>query len=170
MQYDTFSDEELIAMLRKGEDDITDYILEKYKPLVRKRTNAMYLMRARMSIHQKYMPFPGHDITFSEWRGATVLFISVFLIFYLSLALLLSYALLRWVLPRKWRGSDFKLRLRMLNNVVGIALFAIIVMIVRATSDRNFIQMGTGLIINMAWLLEAIFLSPKALLEAEDAP
>ena len=31
----------------------------------------MYLMRARMSIHQKYMPFPGHDITFSEWRGAT---------------------------------------------------------------------------------------------------
>ena len=128
----------------------------------------MYLMRARMSIHQKYMPFPGHDITFSEWRGATVLFISVFLIFYLSLALLLSYALLRWVLPRKWRGSDFKLRLRMLNNVVGIALFAIIVMIVRATSDRNFIQMGTGLIINMAWLLEAIFLSLYIRLRGEE--
>ena len=145
-------------IFRNGDENYLD-ILSHFR---------MYLMRARMSIHQKYMPFPGHDITFSEWRGATVLFISVFLIFYLSLALLLSYVLLRWVLPRKWRGSDFKLRLRMLNNVVGIALFAIIVMIVRATSDRNFIQMGTGLIINMAWLLEAIFLSLYIRLRGEE--
>ena len=145
-------------IFRNGDENYLD-ILSHFR---------MYLMRARMSIHQKYMPFPGHDITVSEWRGATVLFISVFLIFYLSLALLLSYALLRWVLPRKWRGSDFKLRLRMLNNVVGIALFAIIVMIVRATSDRNFIQMGTGLIINMAWLLEAIFLSLYIRLRGEE--
>ena len=44
MQYDECSDEELIQRLRQGEEDITDYILEKYKPLVRKRTNAMYLI------------------------------------------------------------------------------------------------------------------------------
>ena len=44
MCYNAFSDEELIAKLRRGENEVTDYILEKYKPLVRKRTNAMYLM------------------------------------------------------------------------------------------------------------------------------
>jgi RNA polymerase sporulation-specific sigma factor len=44
MQYDTFPDEVLIERLRQGENDITDYILEKYKPLVRRCTNAMYLM------------------------------------------------------------------------------------------------------------------------------
>lgn len=44
MPYEAFSDEELIEKLRQGEDDITDYILEKYKPLVRKKTNAMYLI------------------------------------------------------------------------------------------------------------------------------
>jgi RNA polymerase sporulation-specific sigma factor len=44
MQYDALSDEELIAKLRQGENDVTDYILEKYKPLVRKCTNAMYLI------------------------------------------------------------------------------------------------------------------------------
>lgn len=119
----------------------------------------IYILRARMALQDKYKPFEGHDRTFSEWRGATVLFISVFLVFYLSMALLVSYALLRWVLPRKWRGRDFKLRLRMLNNVVGIALFAIIVMVVHNITERNFIQMGTGLIINMAWLMEVIFLS-----------
>lgn len=44
MPYEAFSDEELIEKLRQGEKDITDYILEKYKPLVRKKTNAMYLI------------------------------------------------------------------------------------------------------------------------------
>ena len=44
MSYRDFSDEELIERLRAGENDITDYIMEKYKPLVRKKTNAMYLI------------------------------------------------------------------------------------------------------------------------------
>ena len=44
MEYDAFSDEELIVQLRQGESPIMDYILEKYKPLVRKCTNAMYLI------------------------------------------------------------------------------------------------------------------------------
>ncbi len=44
MPYEAFSDEALIEKLRQGENDITDYILEKYKPLVRKKTNAMYLI------------------------------------------------------------------------------------------------------------------------------
>lgn len=44
MGYGDYSDEELIEKLRQGQEDIMDYILEKYKPLVRKRTNAMYLI------------------------------------------------------------------------------------------------------------------------------
>ena len=44
MNYTTYSDEELIRMLRAGRTDIADYIMEKYKPLVRKKTNAMYLI------------------------------------------------------------------------------------------------------------------------------
>lgn len=37
-------DEELIERLRNGEDRIMDYILDKYKPLVRKKANTMYLI------------------------------------------------------------------------------------------------------------------------------
>lgn len=44
MKYDACTDEELIERLRQGETEITDYILEKYKPLVRKYANAMYLI------------------------------------------------------------------------------------------------------------------------------
>ena len=44
MKYDACTDEKLIERLRQGETEITDYILEKYKPLVRKYANAMYLI------------------------------------------------------------------------------------------------------------------------------
>ena len=37
MSFDCCSDEELIVRLRSGENEIMDYILEKYKPLVRKK-------------------------------------------------------------------------------------------------------------------------------------
>ena len=44
MNYKDFTDEELIEKLRAGDAEITDYIMEKYKPLVRKKSNAMYLI------------------------------------------------------------------------------------------------------------------------------
>lgn len=126
-----------------------------------------YIMQAVMSYQTKYRPFAGKGMTYSEWRGAPVLFISIFLLVYLAAALVLTYIVLKWFLPKKWRGRDFKLKRHMLNNVVGIGLFAVAVMIVHSITDRSFIQMGTGLIINMAWLLEAIFLSLYIRLKGE---
>lgn len=42
--YETLSDEQLIHRLRDGESQITDYIMDKYKYLVRKKAKAMYLL------------------------------------------------------------------------------------------------------------------------------
>ncbi len=44
MNYNNFTDEELIEKFRAGDAEIADFIMEKYKPLVRKKTNAMYLI------------------------------------------------------------------------------------------------------------------------------
>ena len=38
------TDEQLIASLRAGESEITDFIMEKYKYLVRKKAKAMFLL------------------------------------------------------------------------------------------------------------------------------
>ena len=43
-EYEKHTDEELIEQLRKGQADITDYIMDKYKYLVRRRANAMFLI------------------------------------------------------------------------------------------------------------------------------
>lgn len=43
-EYQNQTDEILIEQLRSGQEQITDYIMDKYKNLVRKRANAMFLM------------------------------------------------------------------------------------------------------------------------------
>ena len=43
-QYNLLTDEELICRLREGHEDIRDYLMDKYKHLVRKRARAMYLI------------------------------------------------------------------------------------------------------------------------------
>ena len=44
--YERISDEELIDRLRNGESNITDYIMDKYKDLVRSKAKSMYILGA----------------------------------------------------------------------------------------------------------------------------
>ncbi len=126
-----------------------------------------YVNRLKSSVKSKYKPIEGQDYSYSEWRGAPVLFISVFLIIYFAIALAISYAALRWLTPKKWRTQKFMEKRGMINNVVGIALFAIMVMVIRSQVSRDFIQMSTSLVINLAWLMEVIFLSLLIRLKSE---
>ena len=43
-QYDAFTDEELIKQLREGDSGVMDFLMEKYKYLVRKKANAVFLL------------------------------------------------------------------------------------------------------------------------------
>ena len=42
--YSQLTDEELVTLCHKGADAATDYLLEKYKPLVRKKARTLYLI------------------------------------------------------------------------------------------------------------------------------
>lgn len=44
--YEKYSDEELIVQLRDGERGVTDYIMEKYKNLVKSKAQSMYILGA----------------------------------------------------------------------------------------------------------------------------
>lgn len=44
--FEKYSDEELIVRLRDGESPITDYIMDKYKNLVRSKAKSMYILGA----------------------------------------------------------------------------------------------------------------------------
>lgn len=42
--YTRYTDEELIAILRGGEQEVMDFIIEKYKPMVRQKARVLYLV------------------------------------------------------------------------------------------------------------------------------
>ena len=43
-KYKDVSDEQLIELLRGGQTKVMDYLMEKYKNLVRKKARALYLI------------------------------------------------------------------------------------------------------------------------------
>ena len=43
-QYEKCTDEELLTRLRSGEEEISDYLMEKYKGFVRQKARAMFLI------------------------------------------------------------------------------------------------------------------------------
>ena len=80
--YDTCTDEELIARLRAGEREITDYLIDKYKSLVRTRARALYLVGGdHEDLIQEGMlgPFkavrdykPGKEASFATFAGLCI--------------------------------------------------------------------------------------------------
>ncbi len=80
--YTGCSDEELIAELRNHKDQIMDYILDKYKPLVRKRANALYLIggdtddliqEGMIGLFKAIREYqPGHDASFYHFADLCI--------------------------------------------------------------------------------------------------
>lgn len=44
INYGEYTDEELLELQRGGRENVTDYLLDKYKAMVRKKTRVLYLM------------------------------------------------------------------------------------------------------------------------------
>ena len=43
-QYNDFTDEELVIRARDGEEEITEYLMDKYKNLVRSKASTMFIL------------------------------------------------------------------------------------------------------------------------------
>ncbi len=46
MNFEQYTDEEIILLIKEGNQDATEYLLKKYSPLVRKSTRTLYLIGA----------------------------------------------------------------------------------------------------------------------------
>lgn len=114
---------------------------------------------AHRDISDKYVPLGTDEKSSSEWRGPIVLGTSVFVLFYVLLASLLSNIILRYLIPQRFRTDRFREKRGVIITAVGVLLFVIVLMLVRGFIDRNFIRMAASLLINMAWLTEALLVS-----------
>ena len=95
----------------------------------------------------------------SEWRGGIVMFASIFMLVYILGGAILSNVILRWLVPKRFRTERFKQKRGTLITALAVLIFAIAVMIVRTLFHHNLMLMATSLMIEMAWLIAAIYIS-----------
>lgn len=120
---------------------------------------------AREDVNEKYdtekvkTADGGERKVHSQWRGPIVTGLSVFVMFYIILAGLLSNVFVRWLVPRRFRTDGFMKKRVCLMLFVAMLIFAVSVMVARAFMSHNFFLMASRLLIEYAWLLCAIFVS-----------
>ena len=116
----------------------------------------MHYLIAKKDVGDRYKPFQQK----SEWRGPVILGISVFMLVYIVLASFLSYVIMRWVLPKKWRRYfEAKNKRLFITIACGVAIFAISITIARFFVEQNFVLMAINLMSFFAWLVEVILVS-----------
>ena len=121
--------------------------------------------RMKEDFNTKYKPLKekGHNgkshTYISEWRGPVVMFVSIFMFVYILGGAVLSNVLLRWIIPKRFRTEKFKQKRPLLIVALAVMIFAIAVMVARTFIKHNLMLMATGLMIEMAWLIEAIYIS-----------
>ena len=96
---------------------------------------------------------------YSQWRGPIVMGLSLFVLFYIIVAALLSNVLVRWLVPKRFRTENFMKKKVCLILFVAMFIFAVSVMVARTFMYHNFFLMASKLLIEYAWLLCAIFFS-----------
>ena len=121
----------------------------------------MQLRMSQMDITDKYSTLQGQsEPVKSQWRGPVLLGISIFIIFYIAIATVLSTVLMRWLLPKRLQNNDwFKSKKGIIGLASGVLLFTISISIANSFVYHNFIAMAIKLVINFAWLLLAILVS-----------
>ena len=96
----------------------------------------------------------------SQWRGPIVLFLAVFILFYLSVASVLGGAIVKWVVPRRFRTEGFMKKKVCIMLVAAVVIFALVLSVVRLfMGHHNFILMASSLLIELAWLIGVILMS-----------
>ena len=101
----------------------------------------------------------GVRTVYSQWRGPIVMGLSLFVLFYIAVAALLSNVLVRWLVPKRFRTENFMKKKVCLILFVAMLIFAVSVMVARMFMSHNFFLMASKLLIEYAWLLCAIFFS-----------
>ena len=108
------------------------------------------------SVTEKYKPLEGVN---SQWDVKIILFLFTFILIYGTLAIIINIVGIRYVLPKRFRSKEFLKKRTCIILATTTITFALILGILRATVNQNFLIMASGLLVEYAWLLGVILFS-----------
>lgn len=164
-------DSEHYDFVAKRLKKVNDYAIERYADIknlifINGDTNYFAILKnwkffyanAKSDILEKYMQ-PKDKSVHSEWRGPIVLGLTIFVIFYLIIAFILSNILVRWLVPKRFKTKVFNAKKPYYILAFSFVLFGIVLAVLRIFSLHNFFMMASGLLMEYAGLVSAVLLS-----------
>ena len=113
-----------------------------------------YWRAMERTVKKKYQP-NAH----SQWDSRWIFGLLISTIFYAIIATLLNFLAIRFVVPKRFRTSEFMKKRACITIATTTITFALILGITLALTDQNFFIMAANLLVEYAWLLGVILLS-----------
>ncbi|MBR3284103.1 MAG: mechanosensitive ion channel family protein [Alloprevotella sp.] len=120
-----------------------------------------YWKYAKKDAHDKYSSSNEYRGVRSEWRGPVVWGYVMFVVSYLILSIILTFVIITFLMRKvkRFQKPEMQERRIPLMMACGVLLFALSIMVASIFLTHNFFVMATGLLVEYAWLLTAIFVS-----------
>ena len=106
------------------------------------------------TVEKKYRP-NAH----SQWDSRWIFGLLISIIFYAVIASMLNFLAIRYVVPKRLRTEEFMKKRTCITLATTTITFAIILGLMLALIDQNFIVMASNLLVSYAWLLGVILIS-----------
>ena len=113
-----------------------------------------YWRNMERTVEKKYQP-NAH----SQWDSRWIFGLIISTIIYAIIATLLNFLAIRFVVPKRFRTSEFMKKRTCITIATTTITFALILGITLALTDQNFFIMAANLLVEYAWLLGVILLS-----------
>ena len=108
----------------------------------------------KRTVQKKYQPTQN-----SQWDSRWIFGLLFSVILYAVLATLLNLAVIRLVVPKRFRSEEFMKKRACITMATTTVTFAILLGIMRATVSQNFFIMASNLLVEYAWLIGVILVS-----------
>ena len=128
-----------------------------------------YVAHAFYDAQMKYSRKISSDVrlSHSEWRGPVVSGFLVIVLMALLLSTLFGFLVVKIIsrFVKIFQTDEFCKRKRCFVQLMGVAIFSLLVWIISISTDNNFFRMASELLLVLSWLLAAILLSMLIRLE-----
>ena len=115
------------------------------------------LRDTRQTVMKKYMTYD-QDVR-SDWDVRVILFLFVALFIYSLVSFVIASVVIRYLLPKRLRTEGFMAKRMCIIMTASVVLLAIILGVIRATVEQNFLIMASNLLVQYTWLLGVILIS-----------
>ena len=113
-----------------------------------------YWKAMERTVRKKYQPN-----VHSQWDSRWIFGLLFSTIIYAIIATLLNFLAIRFVVPKRFRTSEFMKKRTCITIATTTITFALILGITLALTDQNFFIMAANLLVEYAWLLGVILFS-----------